>query len=184
MRPSDPNEPSPGDPLLRGFLAGEPAASRQLERWTRDIVRYRAFRLTAADREDIVQDTLVGVWKAARAPQFQLRHGLKALVRRVAVARTIDRLRRRRLTEALSDELPDPAPDPVEALLRRERDARLRWALGALEERCRDLIRLHFFEQRPYADIAAELGRAESTMRVHMFHCMQTLRRLVAGAES
>lgn len=167
-----------GDRLLRAFLAGEPAAVRQVERWAWEIVHFRWGSIPKDEREDVVQDAVAGVWRAAARPGFRLRTHLRALVRRVAAARCIDRMRRRRPTADLDPAAADPGPGPYEQCLRDDERARLRWAVQNLDERCRELIREHFFEETGYAEMAARRERAEATIRVHMFNCMKAVRRL------
>jgi RNA polymerase sigma factor (sigma-70 family) len=176
--------PEEDEQLLRRFLAGNAAACRTVERWTWEIASFGRFQLAVDEREDVVQDTLASVWQAAGRRDFALRRGVHAFVRRVAVARCVDRIRRRRPTAELDPELPAVAPGPYEETLRRDEIGRLRWALEQLDERCRDLIRLHFYEDRSYAEIAARHERAEATMRVHMFNCMKAARSLLARFES
>jgi RNA polymerase sigma-70 factor (ECF subfamily) len=167
-----------GQRTLRAFLAGEPAAVRQVERWAWEIVYFRWGSIPPEEREDVVQDAVAGVWRAVTRPGFRLRTHLRALVRRVAAARCIDRMRRRRPTATLDPALADPAPGPYDRVLRDDERARLRWAVQSLDERCRELIREHFFEDVDYTQMAERRQRAESTIRVHMFNCMKAIRRL------
>jgi RNA polymerase sigma factor (sigma-70 family) len=167
--------------LLRRFVAGEADAHRTIERWAREIVFFRGFGLTAEDRADAVQDTIAAVWCAASRADFELHHGTRALVRTVAAARCIDRLRRRRIQMPLDAELPDSGRDPLEELLATDASARVRAAILALDEPCREIIRMHYFEELAYAEIAVREGRSESTMRVRMFNCMKAIRKLVAA---
>lgn len=172
--------PTPADDgLLRSFLAGDSRACATVERWAWEIVLFRRFRLQREELEDIVQEALAVVWRHASRPGFRLRHGLRAFVRRVAISRAIDAVRRRRPSAELDEALPDPGPGPYEQALSRDRRARLRWALQALDARCRDIIRLHLEEDLSYAEIAAREQRSEATMRVRMFHCLKTLKALV-----
>lgn len=164
--------------LLQQFLGGEPAACAKVERWAREILLFRRFRLHREELEDVVQDALVTVLRHASRPEFRLTHGMRAFVRRVALTRAIDALRRRRPTAPLDENLPDPAPGPYDDMLRRDKRARLRWALQSLDPRCREIIRLHLEDDLPYAQIAAREGRSESTMRVRMFNCLKALRNL------
>jgi RNA polymerase sigma-70 factor (ECF subfamily) len=164
--------------LLRAFLDGEPGAVRRVERWAWEIVHFRWGSIPLSDRADLVQDAVADVWRAASRAGFELRESLRALARRVASARCIDWMRKRRPSASLSEDWADPAPSPYEALLAKDQRARVRWALMALDERCREIIREHFFEDLPYAVIAERRSRSESTMRVHMFHCMKRIREL------
>jgi RNA polymerase sigma factor (sigma-70 family) len=163
--------------LLRRFLAGEPAACRQVERWAHEILLFQRLGLTREERDDAVQDVLAGVWRAAGRPGFALRHGLRAFVRTVTLARAIDCVRRRRRTAPVDESLPDPAGGPAIDAEHAERSGRLHDALAALDPRCRAIIRLHYFEDWTYARIAALERRRESTMRVRMFNCLRALRQ-------
>jgi RNA polymerase sigma factor FliA len=62
----------------------------------------------------------------------------------------------------VADILPDAAPTPAEVLLERERQAYLMDAVVALPERLRHVIVGYFFEERPMAELAAELEVTES----------------------
>jgi RNA polymerase sigma-70 factor (ECF subfamily) len=173
----------PDQGLLRRFLAGDAAACRQLERWAHEILLHHRLGLTREEREDAVQDVLAQVWRAAGQPGFALRHGLRAFVRTVTLARAIDRVRRRRRTEAVDDTLPARGPGPeTDAEIANESE-RLHAALTALDARCRDIIRLHYFEDWTYARIAERERRREATMRVRMFNCLRALRERL-GATS
>lgn len=172
------------DRTLRAFLAGDRAACRSVERWAWEIVHFRWFGIPQDDRPDLVQEIVEDVWRAVTKPGFSLRSGLKPLVRHIASARCIDRMRRRRDQVELTDDLADPRDDPLESLARRDAAARLRLAIDRLDARCRDLIRLHFVEELPYAEIAARESRAEATLRVRMFHCLASLRKIMRPWES
>lgn len=65
-------------------------------------------------------------------------------------------------TATADDIVTEPGAGPEEMLLRRERFGYLRHAVDALPERLRVVVRGYFFEERPMAQIAAELGVSES----------------------
>jgi RNA polymerase sigma factor for flagellar operon FliA len=56
----------------------------------------------------------------------------------------------------------EPSPGPEEMLIRREQIGYLRHAIDALPDRLRVVVTGYFFEERPMAKIAAELGVTES----------------------
>lgn len=169
-----------GDRLLRDFAAGDAAACRTVERWAREILFYRRLGLTREDREDVVQEVVSSVWTAASRPGFTVRHTLHAFVRTVTLARAIDRVRRRRKLVPAEDTLLDPAPGPARDSESAAEAVRLYGALESLEPRCRDIIRLHYFEDWSYARIAEQEQRSEATMRVRMFNCIRSLRSRLA----
>ncbi|WP_127504327.1 sigma-70 family RNA polymerase sigma factor [Actinoplanes solisilvae] len=65
-------------------------------------------------------------------------------------------------TAAADDMVTEPSAGPEEMLLRRERLGYLRHAIDALPERLRVVVQGYFFEERPMARIAEELGVTES----------------------
>ena len=58
--------------------------------------------------------------------------------------------------------LPDQDPSPEQVMLNRERNAYLIDAVAALPERLQTVVQGYFFDERPMAQIAAELGVTES----------------------
>jgi RNA polymerase sigma factor for flagellar operon FliA len=65
-------------------------------------------------------------------------------------------------TVGAEDMVTEPSAGPEEILIRRERLGYLRHAIDALPERLRAVVTGYFFEERPMAKIAAELGVTES----------------------
>jgi RNA polymerase sigma factor for flagellar operon FliA len=65
-------------------------------------------------------------------------------------------------TAGADDMITEPGAGPEEILIRRERLGYLRHAIDVLPERLRAVVEGYFFEERPMAQIAAELGVTES----------------------
>jgi RNA polymerase sigma factor for flagellar operon FliA len=65
-------------------------------------------------------------------------------------------------TAGADDMVTEPGAGPEEMLIRRERLGYLRHAIDVLPERLRAVITGYFFEERPMAQIAGELGVTES----------------------
>jgi RNA polymerase sigma factor for flagellar operon FliA len=65
-------------------------------------------------------------------------------------------------TATADDMVTEPSAGPEEILIRRERLGYLRHAIDALPERLRAVITGYFFDERPMAQIATELGVTES----------------------
>lgn len=168
----------PGD-LLGRFRRGDADACADVERWAREVVRSPRYGVAASDQPDLVQETLRQVWEQVTEPEFRLAHSLRALVHRIAMARCIDWLRRRRILVEIQDDLLREVPDPTARLEVEQQVSQLHRALGEIKPLCRDLVRWHFHEQKTYGEIAASTGRNESTLRVHMFNCLKALRALM-----
>lgn len=165
--------------LLRRFLAGERKAHDIVERWAREIVRFRPYGIPPHEHDDVVQRSIGMLWSACSRSDFSLRNGVRALVRKIVLARCIDHYRRRRPTEEPDESLVDPQLDPEAAAIIEERFARVHRAIRMLDERCREIIQLHFLDEIPYRVISDRMGLAPATVRVRMFHCVKEVRRLL-----
>ncbi|WP_196073252.1 SigE family RNA polymerase sigma factor [Nakamurella alba] len=115
--------------------------------------------------QDLVQSVLLKAyrqWRRITAMEFP-----DAYVRRMLTSTFLDGKRRRSDSEVLLAELPEPgpaAPDP--AIRVTDRDS-LRRALATLSDRQRAVVVLRYLEDLPDAEIAAELGCSEATVRSH-----------------
>jgi RNA polymerase sigma factor for flagellar operon FliA len=65
-------------------------------------------------------------------------------------------------TASADDMITEPGAGPEEMLIRRERLGYLRHAIDALPDRLRAVVQGYFFEERPMASIADDLGVTES----------------------
>jgi RNA polymerase sigma factor (sigma-70 family) len=99
--------------------------------------------------------------------------------------------RQRTLRQRITDEesevdneittLPDNAPLPDESLAKLEEQHQVRTALAALDDRCKKLLTLLYYETEPlsYAAIAAELGTTEGSIGPTRARCLKKLLTLL-----
>jgi RNA polymerase sigma factor (sigma-70 family) len=82
------------------------------------------------------------------------------------------------LGEFSDESLPDGAPLLDEALLRLEEQHLIRQAIGALDERCRQLLNLLFYrpDTPSYAEVAIALGIPEGSLGPTRARCLRKLR--------
>ncbi len=98
--------------------------------------------------------------------------------------------RREQMRHAGSDgQEPDPAAgvhgeSPEDLLDESRREQILREAIYVASPQCRQLIRMLFYESptRPYAEVAAQLGIAESSIGFTRRKCLERLRKHLEGA--
>ena len=130
--------------------------------------------------EDLTQEALVRAHR--RWAAIEHRDGPEPYLRRIIVRQYLSWRRRRSSGETVLDRLPDrPHPDrPDEQVVARDE----MWTmLAGLPRSQRAVMVLRYYEDLPDADIAAILGCAESTVRVHAFKALGRLRAaLAAGA--
>lgn len=158
------------EPLMRAVATrGDRAAFGEL--FSEYAPRVKAFLmragLTAAEAEDIAQETMVRVWRKA-----QLFDPAKASVSTwiFAIARNlrIDHLRRRSKPEAELDEREeeaDPAPLADEDVDRRTREVRIRKIFASLPPNQHEVVLMHFYEDEPHSAIAKRLNLPLGTVK-------------------
>lgn len=80
--------------------------------------------------------------------------------------------------------IPDGLPLPDESLLRLEEQHRVRTALGGLEERCRKLLTMLFYqpETPSYSQIAISMGISEGSIGPTRARCLGKMLRLLDKA--
>jgi len=131
----------------------------------------------SADADDAVQDGFLSAMQHldSCAPAEKFRAWLLTIVRN----RAFD-LRRRgrvRAMEMLEEETAHAQePSPLEMAERSELNVKLSEAIGTLTDTQREVLMMHDVEGWKHADIAALLGLAESTVRVHLLHARRRLR--------
>lgn len=134
---------------------------------------------SAADAEEIVQDTFLEIWR--RAPDYSVERGAPgAWVATMARSRAIDRLRERgradKTARAVAREAGnDPAPPPSESAARREERTRIRTALDALPAEQRRTIELAYFEGLTQSEIAQLTGDPLGTVKTRIRLAMEKL---------
>jgi RNA polymerase sigma-70 factor (ECF subfamily) len=134
----------------------------------------------AATAEELVQETMVSVWRRADSFDPALA-GASTWVFTIARNKRIDRLRRERRPELDPDD-PSLAGDEAgveAAAIGRQGSERLRRAVSRLPQEQAELIRLAFFEDNPHSAIAARLGLPLGTVKSRLRLALARLRRVV-----
>ena len=156
-----------------------------LERLRERIVRFAASRLSRDAGEDLAQEVLLVLHE--KYPALDRVEDLLPLALEIARFKiwAVRRksVRRREESQVSVDDLPlaGREPDPYEQAARRERLERLESALGALGDRCRELIRLKL-EGHSFAEIQKRLRVASlNTLYTWDFRCRKQLLAQLGG---
>jgi RNA polymerase sigma-70 factor (ECF subfamily) len=90
------------------------------------------------------------------------------------------RKKRRKMTSLEVDTQAAPVPEfqPLEI---RERSALLHQALEKLPISQREVVELHWFQERPYAEVATIVGTSEGAVRVRAHRAYATLKQLLVS---
>ncbi|MBO9648862.1 MAG: sigma-70 family RNA polymerase sigma factor [Variovorax sp.] len=137
--------------------------------------------------EELAQETMINVWRKAASFDPE-RAGLSTWIFTIARNARVDYFRRQdhRVVVDLQDDSeaqPDTSPALDEQVLAHERESRVRMALARLPEEQALILRLSFFEERPHARIASELGIPLGTVKSRVRLAVHHLRRLLDGLE-
>ena len=135
------------------------------------------------DQEDCLSEVIARVWE--KMEQFNEERGswkawLTAVTRNTALnyARNISR---RGGDEEISEDTPSPELSPEETVLRQERRAELRHALGQLSPRDRIMFYRKYYYLQSTAQIASELGMTERAVEGKLYRLKKRLREMLGG---
>ncbi len=136
-----------------------------------------------ADAEECFQETFLAALEASRRESVQC---WRALLKRLAVARAVDRLRqhrRRAAREAVTplETLPSPESSPSQTAEDKELSQRLREALARVPPKQAEVFCLHCLEGWSYEDIARQLALSTDAVGVLLHRARKRLRRLLAA---
>lgn len=142
-----------------------------------------AYRLTAnrADADECLQEALVAAVGIARREEVR---SWRALLQRLASARALDRLRRRRRRpfEPVADwgAVRGPLPEPSDAAEEAELAGSLRDALGRIPPKQAEAFCLVALEGWSYAEVSTHLGLSVNAVGVLLHRARGRLRTLLA----
>lgn len=131
-----------------------------------------------ADRDDLLQEILLAVWRAL--PTFRGQSSLRTFIYRVAMNRaaTFRGRRYRRADYEVSDALQDSSPQPDARLEEVDEREHLARAIRVLPPTLRDVV-LPYLDDLSAGEIAELLGITENNVRVRLARARQHLRTLL-----
>ena len=116
----------------------------------------------AEDAEDVLQDVLLELFQMLKRRPLDQYDGL---VRRMAMLRSLDRLRQRKPVVSLDEDVAEVSREGPEALaIRDELAERLIAAVARLPEQAATVFCLRYFENLSNREIAIALGISESAV--------------------
>lgn len=182
----------PDEDIIRALKAGgsdESAALGQLYRAELPrIVRYvRRNSGTEDDARDVFQDALIVFSEQVRKGIFRQESSIKAYLRSICKHMWLNQLKRRKHADAYVDYQKDvpaiPADTPVKLMLDQEKDELIGKLMGALGDKCKEILQLRIYYRDSMQEIAERLGykNAQNAKNRH-YKCMKALRDMVKGS--
>lgn len=135
--------------------------------------------LNAADAEDVVQDTMLKVWK--RRNDWEQIESIEAFCLTICRNLSLDRLRHKDYQSQTLDMAADPVDashtaNPEQMAVQRDRIQLVRQLINRLPERQRSCMQLRDIEGKSYRDIATILGITEQQVKVTIFRARQAVK--------
>ena len=138
--------------------------------------------LSAAEAEEISQETMIAVWRKA-ALYDPAQAGVSTWVFTIARNLRVDQARKASRANAgiaALRELPTRLEASVEDMaLASERDARVRRAMATLSPEQATVLKLSFFAEKPHAEIAKELAIPLGTVKSRTRLAMAKIRAIL-----
>jgi RNA polymerase sigma-70 factor, ECF subfamily len=135
---------------------------------------------------DIVGETMLAIWRGARtfSGTSRVSTWIFGIARHKSLdaARKFGRQQREVNLEAVS-ELPNPQESPLEGAYRKQMDALTQRALATLSQEHREVLRLVFYEELPYQEIAIMLSIPNNTVKTRVYYAKQQLKLALERVE-
>lgn len=187
---SDPVAAWSEEKLVKECLDGNEAAwSALIDRYKNLIfsipIKYRFSREEAADVFQTVCLELLSELPRIREPKALPKWILMVTTHKCYHLKNQDR-RNQEKTEGFAKTVEEALPPEAEAIVQQaESEQRIREAISSLPDRCRELIRLLFFEEpaRPYDEVASMLGLARGSIGFIRQRCLERLRQKIEQIE-
>ena len=157
------------------YLAGDPAATAQVDGWLAAAAGSFRRRLFC-DWDDLLQEIRLEVLRLLRGGSFRGDSSLKTYLWQVACHTCLDAVRRqrRRIFVGLEavENLPTSTDSPFDSLAGREGTELALRALATQSRECRDLWE-QILRGMSYREIGRQLGVTEGALRVRAHRCRQ-----------
>jgi len=156
------------------------------------VVRWTKWKFERHEVEDVIQETLLQIVRSLK--EFKFQSALATFVHKITVNTCIEQIKRKTAAkrdarcvslDALDGDPDDPpvripagpAPNQEEMLLAEENIGLLKRCLASLDQRCKDLVRLRFFEDLPFHEMAGRLNAKQNTLIVQLKRCLLRILR-------
>lgn len=172
--------------ILEMIRKGDEEALVILFRETRPLVRdfIRKNNGSSDDADDALQDALIILWERVRAGRFEQTAKLSTFLVSVVRNRWLRVLagRRRESPIDMADEPESDDETPEEQAVRSEERRLVQQAMASLDEGCRRLLTLYYWDECSMEEIAAAMGFANAaTAKSKKYQCKKNLEKILRG---
>ena len=172
--------------LVERVLGGDTAAFEYLfDRYREAIHRLFVQRTgDTDDADDLLQETFVKVY--VNLHRYRAEYTFGQWLYTIARNTFIDYVRRRQDDLPIDERFTAPAssaPTPEESVINSQQQKQIEHCLGELAPRYRQLIRMRFFEEYSYEEIAAKLSLPLGTVKTRIHRAREQMCRLITRGE-
>jgi RNA polymerase sigma-70 factor (ECF subfamily) len=134
----------------------------------------------AANAEDIVQELFYSLWK--NRERLNILYSLKSYLYKAVRNRSLQFIEQQKTHRRTDEQITACSAEetdinPLSLLEYKELDELLRTCMKKMPERRQHIFRLHRFESRKYAEIAAGLGISVKTVEAEMTKALKLLKK-------
>lgn len=182
--------------LVQEALAGSEPAYEQIVRLYRKSIFHLVMRMLSnrGDAEDLTMETFAKAFRSL--PRYKPEFAFSTWLFRIATNHCIDFVRRKKLnTQSLQAPLATGSGDniswdvadqqtlnPQDAFIRRQRIEFVQHLVTRLPAKYEKLVRLRYFEEMTYEEVAAELKVPLGTVKAQLFRARELLMALLEGS--
>jgi RNA polymerase sigma-70 factor (ECF subfamily) len=172
--------------LVDACLAGHAGAFDLIVERHRRSVYLLCYRFVSnhEDASDLTQDVFLRAYRGLR--KFRGHSSLATWLYRIGVNVCLNRLNARTLQRESIDEreyVDTRSESATDYLLRSERAARVRAAIGRLPRKQRATLILRTYHEMSHQEIADVLGSSVGAVKANFFHALGNLKKLLGGGE-
>lgn len=136
--------------------------------------------LNRAEAEDVVQETMIKVWK--RREQWEQIDSIEAFCLTICRNLSLDKMRRMDNQAQTLEMGSDPtdhsySANPEEQAVQKDRVTLVRQLISQLPEKQRSAMQLRDIEGKSYKDIADIMNITEEQVKVNIFRARQTIKK-------
>jgi RNA polymerase sigma-70 factor (ECF subfamily) len=166
--------------LVEACLAGQPGAFDLIVERHRRAIYQLCYRFVGnhEDASDLSQDVFVRAFRGLKS--FRRQSSLGTWLYRISVNVCLNRVSARTLvTEELEERqhVDTRSDSPADRLLKDERAARVRVAIGQLPRKQRATLILRMYHEMSHQEIADVLGSSVGAVKANFFHALANLKR-------
>ncbi len=161
--------------IIQGFLNGSADEYNIIVKWISDVVKVRLW-VDGDYSGDIVSETALKLLLNFRSNRFKFESSLKTYVQRIARYTVIDYVRSSRQAKEFQKAMHSvgaQGQDPYATYETEEQLILFNTIMGRMNEECRTLWKMIFFDRFHYKAIARELQISEGTVKTKVFRCKE-----------